>query len=153
VEDLSDTQANIRLISSNQQEGNSPLDIGLNAIETVAKSNGGSNSKGQGLAAYADSIGKSKQLLGQWMGAGKVYINCKDNFTVDCKAYVYHLYETSKADPRAWPCLVERPVMESWTVSDCKHWEGITRLSAATTAISPPRVKAGGLSCAAPSVS
>ena len=41
IEQLDDVEANLRLLIGNQQEGNDPLDIGLNALDTVEKSKGG----------------------------------------------------------------------------------------------------------------
>jgi hypothetical protein len=98
--------AYMELVKSNAQGELTNLEIGIHALGSVEKSNGGNNSKGQGLVAYATEIGKSKASLSEWIGAAKVYLTVST--CEQLRDLPRHLYETSKADPRAWACLVEQ---------------------------------------------
>ena len=65
---------NLRLLSSNQQEGNDPLDIGLNALDTVEKSKGGRGVKSElSISGFAKRLGKSQGFISQMSQAAQVY--------------------------------------------------------------------------------
>ena len=57
VRDLSDDEAFMELVKSNNQGELTPLEIGLHALQAVPKAQG---KAGAGLAAYADELGKGK---------------------------------------------------------------------------------------------
>ena len=74
IEDLDDTEASLRLLVGNQQTGNDPLDIGLTALATVVKSNGGRGVKSEmSVSAFADRLGKSKQVISNAILAAQVH--------------------------------------------------------------------------------
>jgi hypothetical protein len=74
VKDLDDIEANILLLSSNQQEGNDPLDIGLNALDSITASKGGRGVKSElSVTAFARRIGKTHQFVSLTMKGGEVY--------------------------------------------------------------------------------
>jgi len=74
IEELDDTEASLRLLVGNQQTGNDPLDIGLTALATVVKSNGGRGVKSEmSVSAFAERLGKSQQVISNAILAARVH--------------------------------------------------------------------------------
>lgn len=95
VKDLDDIEANILLLSSNQQEGNDPLDIGLNALDTTTK---GKHKSDLSLSAFAKRLGKSSASVTQVTQAATVFqqiFTRVKNFNPD--GIHRHLYEIHSA--------------------------------------------------------
>lgn len=83
VKELDDIEANILMLTSNQQEGNDPLDIGLNALDTTKK---GEHKSGLSLSAFAKRIGKTGAYLTQVTQGASVYrklLSQLNNFETD----------------------------------------------------------------------
>jgi ParB/RepB/Spo0J family partition protein len=120
VEEMDDETAYMELVKSNAQGELTSLEIGLHALHAVGKAQG---KKGEGLEFYASEIGRSRPNICQWVDAARVYESLS-NTSYEVQEKISHLYEISKADPGAWPFLVDRLIKEQWTVNDCKHWVG-----------------------------
>lgn len=74
IEELDDTEASLRLLVGNQQTGNDPLDIGLTALATVVKSNGGRGVKSEmSVSAFAERLGKSVPVISNAILAAQVH--------------------------------------------------------------------------------
>ena len=114
IEDLDDVETNLRLLSSNQQEGNDPLDIGLNALDTTSK---GKHESDLSLSAYALKLGKSNGFITQVTQAATVY---REIFTQvknsDFEGRYKHLYEIHAAPHWLWVALVKQMIESGWTV-------------------------------------
>lgn len=83
VKDLDDIDANILMLTSNQQEGNDPLDIGLNALDTTTK---GKHKSDLSLSAFAKRIGKTGAYLTQVTQGAGIYrklLSQLNNFEAD----------------------------------------------------------------------
>ena len=123
VEQLTDAEANIRLLVSNQQEGNDPLDIGLNALATVVKQRGVKTN--MSVTAFAERIGKTKQFVSQMIGAAEVIEKLStqvDNFNLS--GYAKHLCEIHAAPEWLWVSLVKMMSEGEWTVATTKQQVG-----------------------------
>ena len=107
VKDLGDIEANILLLSSNQQEGNDPLDIGLNALDTVEKSKGGRGVKSElSVSGFARRLGKTSQYMGQVVSAAKVFRILETQVSgFDATDRSKHLYEIHAAPESTWALL------------------------------------------------
>ena len=81
------------------QEGNDPLDIGLNALDTVEKSKGGRGVKSElSVSGFALRLGKKQQDISKLMNAGTVLRKLKEcsvGFESDGRAF--HLFEIHAA--------------------------------------------------------
>ena len=67
----------------------------------------GKKIKGDGLAGYAEEIGKSQPLLSQWVSAASVYQNLDHKTSYDLNDKTTHLYEISKAPKATWQILAD----------------------------------------------
>ena len=109
-------------ISSNQQEGNDPLDIGLNALDTVEKSKGGRGVKSElSLSAFARRLGKGLTVVSQNAQAAKVYKKVStqvEGFNATDRAK--HLTEIHSAPESTWVILAGLLQAHSWSVKDTK---------------------------------
>ena len=121
VKDLDDIDANILLLSSNQQEGNDPLDIGLNALDTVEKSKGGRGVKSAlSVSGFARAIGKTQQSVSQVIQAAEVYKLTSQLVSFDPANRSQHLSEIHAAPESTWGLLAGLLQQHSWTVKDTK---------------------------------
>lgn len=118
VKDLDDIEANILMLTSNQQEGNDPLDIGLNALDTTTK---GKHKSDLSLSAFAKRLGKSSASVTQVTQAATVFqqiFTRVKNFNQD--GVHRHLYEIHAAPESTWVLLAGLLQEHSWSVKDTK---------------------------------
>ena len=101
IENLDDIETNIRLLSSNQQEGNDPLDIGLNALDTVEKSKGGRGVKSElSVSGFARAIGKKQPDVVKLMKAGEVLNKLIEySISLETEGRAFHLFEIHAPRP------------------------------------------------------
>jgi hypothetical protein len=99
IEHLDDVEANLRLLIGNQQEGNDPLDIGLNALDTVEKSKGGRGVTSElSVSGFARAIGKSEAMMRQVIKAAEVYQKLRSQLRgFVSTGKTQHLYEIHSA--------------------------------------------------------
>lgn len=118
IEDLDDVETNLRLLSSNQQEGNDPLDIGLNALDTVEKSKGGRGVKSElSISGFAERLGKDKGTISRLVQAAVVYKALPQDNGFDMTERSKHLSEIHAAPPWLWSGLVKAMIEGGWTVA------------------------------------
>lgn len=118
VKDLDDIEANILMLTSNQQEGNDPLDIGLNALDTTTK---GKHKSDLSLSAFARRLGKTGAYLTQVTQGARVYreiLTQVNNFDPTDRAK--HLTEIHAAHESTWVILAGLLQEHSWSVKDTK---------------------------------
>ena len=102
----------------NQQSGNDPLDIGLNALETTCKGKHGSDLS---LSAFAGRLGKSVQVVSQNAQAAKVYREISSQLeTFNSDGRVQHLVAIHSAPSPTWPVLAAFLQEHDWSVKDTK---------------------------------
>ena len=126
VEDMSDEDAFMALVTSNNQGELDPLEIGIHAFEAVPISKGGRGSKGTGQSLYAERIGKAKSTVSELRNAGEVIVNC----SVDRTVYLgksQHL------------CAVHKLPFEAW--QSCCDWLASAKCSVADVQSKVDRVK------------
>jgi DNA modification methylase/ParB-like chromosome segregation protein Spo0J len=114
ITEMDDDTAYMELVKANNQGELLALEIGIHALEMVGKAQG---VKGSGLKSYADEIGKSKDSLGEWVNAAKVY----SSLIGTCRQVQdkpRHLYEISKADSEHWQLLTDLLIKCDWSVKD-----------------------------------
>ena len=118
VKDLDDIEANILLLSSNQQEGNDPLDIGLNALDTTTK---GKHKSDLSLSAFAKRLGKGLTVVSQNAQAAKVFRKVSSQLEFFSTANrSQHLTEIHAAPESTWVILAGLLQEHSWSVKDTK---------------------------------
>ncbi len=105
VEDLDDVAASLRLLTSNEQEGNHPLDVGLNALKS-----------GLSVREFAKRTGVSNNSIQRRMEAAKVIDSCTDSSTAGLQERWSQLTEIHAAPSWSWSALVEKLLEEEWTV-------------------------------------
>lgn len=115
-------EANLRLLIGNQQEGNDPLDIGLNALDTVEKSKGGRGVTSElSVSGFAERIGKSKQYLSEVTQAATVFrILSAQADSFDASNRTKHLTAIHSAPSPTWPMLATLLQSNDWSVKDVK---------------------------------
>jgi ParB-like chromosome segregation protein Spo0J len=122
IEQLDDVEANLRLLIGNQQEGNDPLDVGLNALDTVEKSKGGRGVTSElSVSGFASRIGKTQGYLTQVTQAATVYrkvITQVMGFSPTGRTK--HLFEIHSAPSPTWPMLATLLQSNDWSVKDTK---------------------------------
>ena len=117
IEDLDDVETNLLLLSSNQQEGNDPLDIGLNALDTVEKSKGGRGVRSElSVRGFADALGKSHPYLVQVTQAAEVYKLVTRVTSFKAAGIHRNLAEIHAAPNWLWSALVKQMIESGWTV-------------------------------------
>ena len=72
VEEMTDDEAYMGLVIANNQGELLPIEIGKHALEVAGKAQG---KKGQGLAAYAVSVGRKETSLREYVNAAKVFMS------------------------------------------------------------------------------
>ena len=122
VKELDDIEANLLLLTGNQQEGNDPLDIGLNALDTVEKSKGGRGVQSElSLSAFAKRLGKGITVVSQNAQAAKVYRKVSTQVEGFCATdRSKHLTEIHAAPESTWVLLAGLLQEHSWTVKETK---------------------------------
>jgi hypothetical protein len=93
------------------------LEIGIHALAMVGKAQG-KKTKGDGLAGYADEIGKSTSSLSEWVKGAEVYLAIRTSGQLNEKTK--HLYEISKAPQITWQVLADLLIECDWSVKDVK---------------------------------
>jgi hypothetical protein len=109
-EEMDDERAYMELILGNQQDGMSPLEIGIHALGNVFLSEGGRGKEG-GLRDYARQIGSAPSKVSEYRQAAEVYQSIKrshegTDFFLD-KAL--HLAAIHKSPPESWPRWFSSP--------------------------------------------
>jgi hypothetical protein len=117
VEEMDDDTAYMELVKANNQGELLALEIGIHALAMVGKAQG-KKTKGDGLAGYAEEIGKSRPLLTQWVDAAKVHQDLDSKMSYYLNEKTSHLYEISKADSCTWQVLADLLIECDWTVKD-----------------------------------
>jgi protein gp37/ParB-like chromosome segregation protein Spo0J len=121
VEDLNDIEANLRLLISNEQQGNDPLDVGINALDTIQKSNGGRGLQSDmGVRGYARRLGKSHTFVRYTMEAAEVYKTGNSVSSFNADGLTKQLAEIHAAPSWLWSSLVTLMREKSWTVETTK---------------------------------
>ena len=120
VKDLDDIDANKQLLTSNEQTGNDPLDIGLIALDSTTP---GKHKSELSLSAFARMLGKSNGFISQVKHAANVYRKFEffsqlKNF--DTTGRTQHLFEIHAAPESTWVMLAGLLQEHSWTVKDTK---------------------------------
>lgn len=121
VEDMTDDEAFMALVLSNNQGELDPLEIGIHAFEAVPLSSRGRGSKGEGLKGYAEKIGKPQQNITRCRDAGEVV-----KFTQYCVnlelsqllGRAFHLAAIHKLPQECWAAAVQWLVEKSPSVAD-----------------------------------
>jgi hypothetical protein len=114
---MDDDTAYMELVKANNQGELLALEIGIHALAMVGKAQG-KKTKGDGLAGYAEEIGKSRPLLTQWVDAAKVHQDLDSKMSYYLNEKTSHLYEISKADSCTWQVLADLLIECDWTVKD-----------------------------------
>ena len=115
---VTDIRHVLRKRRGNQQEGNDPLDIGLNALETTCKGKHGSDLS---LSAFAGRLGKTGAYMTQVSQAARVFreiLTQVKNFNADGRTK--HLTEIHSAPSTTWPTLAALLQDHDWSVKDTK---------------------------------
>lgn len=115
VRDMTDDEAFMALVLANAQGELDPLEIGMHAL-TYDTARG---RKGEGLAAYAERIGRAKQRVSDLRAAAEVVQRVRISGHLLGRAY--HLHAVSRAPEVAWQPLVEALVAQSWSVADTER--------------------------------
>jgi N6-adenosine-specific RNA methylase IME4 len=126
VEDLTDEEALMRLVTANLQGELSPLEIGLHVLRAVPLTEGGRGKKG-GLNQYAKSLGKSHQYISLVRTAALVYRHI-ETCKLTCRFLdrATHLAEIHSVPESAWLPLIESLLQSeadanlAWTVERTK---------------------------------
>ena len=112
--------------SDNQQTGNDPLDIGLTALATVVKSNGGRGVKSEmSVSAFADRIGKSKFSISEAMLAAQVHQKLLAHAnSFDPTGRFRILVEIGRAPEWLWCALGQAAMEGRWTFETARQMVG-----------------------------
>jgi ParB/RepB/Spo0J family partition protein len=121
VEDMTDDQAFMELVTSNNQGELSPLEIGLHALAAVPIAKGGRGKKG-GLSEYAEKIGKDRANVTRYREAAEVFESL--NPCINTQVYLdkaQHLAAIRKAPAETWGILADVLVEKQWNVADTEE--------------------------------
>jgi hypothetical protein len=109
---MSDDDAYMALVTSNSQSELTPLERGLHALGATVKGD-----PEKGVRAYAGRVGRTQQIVAREVAAARVWkaynLGCKQA-PIDLSAKA--LAEIHAAPEWLWPALVERLVVDGWTV-------------------------------------
>ena len=118
VKELDDIEANLLLLTGNQQEGNDPLDIGLNALDTLDK---GKHNSNLNVSGFAKRLGKSQGYLTKVFQAATVFSKIiPQGIIFDPTDRSKHLTEIHAAPESTWALLAGLLQEHSWTVKETK---------------------------------
>lgn len=112
---MDDEHAYMELILGNQQDGMSPLEIGIHALGMEK----GNKWTGGNFKEYATAINKDPGNLTRYKHAAEVYQIVSLQF--DRSIFLdkaLHLATIHKAPPPAWPSLVSELIAQSWSVKE-----------------------------------
>lgn len=118
VEEMTDGEAFMALVLSNNQGELDPLEIGIHAFEAVPLSRG---RKGEGLSRYADKVGKAKSNVSKCRDAGEVinllqYYNKLELSQLLGRAF--HIAAIHKLPKECWGVAVQWLIDKSPSVAD-----------------------------------
>ncbi len=107
IKDLTDDEAYLQLVLSNEQSDLSPLEIGLHALHYVALGERGRGKEG-GLGAYARMVGRSQPYISQVRQAAEVFSTIQENHcsSNDFLDKARHLAAIHRAPASVWLDLV-----------------------------------------------
>lgn len=146
VKDLTDDEAYLQLVLSNEQSDLSPLEIGLHAFHYVELAGPGRGKEG-GLREYARQIGRSQPYISQIRQAAEVFamVTENDNSSYHFLDKAKHLAAIHRAPASVWPDLVNALVEFGWSVQET---ETASKRVADLAAAVPPWYPFDGLTVA-----
>lgn len=116
---MSDMDAELELVRSNNQARTSSLGIGLHALEIVESgAHGGGHGLVGGLREYARKINKDESTVRAACSAALVYRTA--GLTPQFSGKATHLAEVVNAPEELWPALADRLLEEDWSVTKTK---------------------------------
>jgi ParB/RepB/Spo0J family partition protein len=112
VVEMTDEEAFRELLLSNVHGELSNLEIGLHVLKAVERGRGGRGKKG-GISAWSEEMGKTRQLVQQYVNAASVIKHEKNlsGFT----DYVWQLEVIHRAHESDWPALVAAMLKGDWS--------------------------------------
>jgi site-specific DNA-methyltransferase (adenine-specific) len=123
VEALTDDEAFMELVTSNNQGELGPLEIGIHALQAVPLGKGGRGKKG-GLTEYATLLGKAKSRISEYRAAAEVFLTARE--TVPAPEQLcdkaQHLSAIHAAKDLLWPILVVAMLEKAWSADDTSHY-------------------------------
>lgn len=112
VVEMTDEQAFRELLLSNAQDDLKPLEIGLHVLKAVDRGKGGRGKKG-GIAAWSEQMGKTRQLVQQYVNAADVVKHEKSlSGFLD---YAWQLEVIHRAPESDWSVLVAAMLAGEWS--------------------------------------
>jgi ParB-like chromosome segregation protein Spo0J len=121
VREMSDEEAFMALVLANSQSELLPLERGLHALTAKGRANGGRGQKG-GLSAYAETVGRTQQLITWEVAAAEVWKthNHGCEFPSEKIPAARVLAELRVAASWLWPALVAALIAEGWNVDTAR---------------------------------
>lgn len=115
VREMSDAEAVMALVLDNTQGELSPLEIGFHALNVVQPAQG---KAGEGLAAYADAIGRSKQQVTDLRHAAEVAnLSGQPNKFLSKASHLSEIYRAPQSD---WKRLCDGVLEQGWTTKQVR---------------------------------
>lgn len=118
---MSHEEANMLLVTANNQKELTPLELGLHALRTIAPSKGGRGNEA-GYSKYARAVGKTPATLSELVKGAGVYEAVKAiGQPMDFAERAWHLVAIGGAPEEKWEALARRMLGEGWTVSQTRR--------------------------------
>lgn len=112
VRDMGDDEAYMALVTSNSQGELSNAELSIHLDRLTEK-----GQRGGGLRAYARTIGKTEQFVGQLAKAGRVLSKTKVNFSL-CHDKTQHLAAINALDEVFWQVAVDAMLKGGWSAKE-----------------------------------
>jgi ParB-like chromosome segregation protein Spo0J len=125
VRELDDDAAFMALVLANSQSELLPLERGIHALTAQGRATAGRGKKG-GLSAYAETVGKTHQLISREVAAAEVWKSATmvADFPPEKIPAARVLAELHAAASWLWPALVSRLTAEGWNVETARGHAG-----------------------------
>ncbi len=120
VESLTDDEAYLQLVLSNEQSDLSPLEIGMHALHYVAPDDKRGRGKEGGLGAYARTIQRDPSYITRVRQAAEVFEALGESLAIwqDFLDKARHLAAIHRAPASVWLDLVNALVEFGWSVQE-----------------------------------
>ena len=124
IREMTDDEAFISLVTSNEQSELDPLERGIHARRAIELGIGGRGKRG-GLSEYANAVGRAVSGISMLRDAAEVtetFQSIEGFPLADLLERSTHLIAVHAAPKQTWPILVNHLLKHGWSVAETKQW-------------------------------